>query len=478
MRQIETRRNNGIPVTFIESGVVGMFFMRSRIGVASFFVVWLVYAAFLEASQVDKAEVEGSSTSNAPRQTQPLQLESLIPELVKFNPELQAARKRYEAAQKRPIQQSALPDPRVTMGWISNGYPYPGAGLGTEPTSNIGFQFAQEFPYPGKRSLLGGVAQKEADSEAQTVQARELDLIAQLKERYYELRLAYESIDLLRKNQALLQQLAKVAEARYSVGKGIQQDLIKAGIEVSILENRLILLEQKRGSLSAAINTLLGRNPESELGRPESLSTVPALEPLEALQGRALQSSPILQAQQSMIDSRQLNVQSAQKAYYPDFDVMSGYYNQGALKPMWEFKVQVNVPIYFWKKQRPGLEEAGVRLSEAQRTYRSQEQVIRFQLRDRYLAAQASRRLMDLYSKQIVPQSQLALESSLASYETGNLDFLSVLSNFNTIRDSQISYFEQQAEYLKALSRLEELAGSVTNGATPSRDSQNGEVHQ
>jgi outer membrane protein, heavy metal efflux system len=455
-----------------------MFFIRSRHGLAALFVVWLFHGMVLEAGQISELGVEGSSTAISPRQTQPLHLEPLIQELVRFNPELQAARLRYDAAQKRPRQQSALPDPRVTMGWISNGYPYPGAGLGVEPTSNIGFQIAQEFSYPGKRSLMGGMAQKEADSEAHTVQARELGLIAQLKERYYELRFTYESIDLLRQNQTLLQQLAKVAEARYSVGKGMQQDLIKSSIEISILENRLILLEQKKGGLSAEINTLLGRNPEAELGRPESLSLVPALEPLEVLQERAMRGSPMLRAQQSMIDSRQLNVQSAQKAYYPDFDMMSGYYNQGAMKPMWEFKVQINVPIYFWRKQRPGLEEAGVRLSEAQRTYRSQEQIIRFQLHERYLAAQASRRLMDLYSKQIVPQSQLALESSLASYETGNVDFLSVLSNFNTIRDYQISYLERQSEYLKALSRLEELAGAVTNGATPSRDSQNDEVHQ
>ena len=85
---------------------------------------------------------------------------------------------------------------------------------------------------------------------------------------------------------------------------------------------------------------------------------------------------------------------------------------------------------------------------------------------------------MDLYSKQIVPQSQLALESSLASYETGNIDFLSVLSNFNTIRDYQMNFYEQQAEYLKALSRLEELVGSVTVGGITSKGAQNGEVRQ
>jgi cobalt-zinc-cadmium efflux system outer membrane protein len=154
-----------------------------------------------------------------------------------------------------------------------------------------------------------------------------------------------------------------------------------------------------------------------------------------------------------------LNVQSAQKAYYPDFDVMSGYYNQGSMKPMWEFKVQFNIPLYFGKKQRYGLEEAGANLAEAQRTYRNDQQWLFFRLRDRYVAAEAALKLMNLYSQQVVPQSELALQSSLASYEGGSVDFLTVLSNITTIRDYQMNYFEQRAEYLKALSGLEELTG-------------------
>jgi cobalt-zinc-cadmium efflux system outer membrane protein len=406
-----------------------------------------------------------------------VKLDSLVEELLRSNPELQAARKRYEAALTRPSQESALPDPRITAGWISNGWPYPGAGLGSEATSNIGFQVAQEIPFPGKRALKGGIAQKEADSEAQAIRATELRLIAQLKARYYELLYIYEAVDLIHRNQELLQQMAKVAEARYSAGKAIQQDIIKASIEVSILENRLIALEQKKLSSNSEINALLNRPPDASLGRPEPVSTLPPLESFEALRTRALEASPLLQGQRSVIDGRQLNVQSAQKAYYPDFDVMTGYYNQGPMKPMWEFKVQVNVPLYFGKKQRYGLEEAGANLAEAQRMYRNEQQWLLFRVRDRHVAAEAASKLMNLYSQQVVPQSELALQSSLASYEGGSVDFLTVLSNFNTIRDYQMNYYEQRAEYLKALSGLEELTG-VSGSSSPNRGLPQVEVRQ
>jgi outer membrane protein, heavy metal efflux system len=400
-----------------------------------------------------------SRSADQPKQ-ESVKLDSLVGELLSSNPELQAARKRYEAALTRPTQESALPDPRITVGWVSNGWPYPGAGLGSEAASNIGIQIAQEIPFPGKRALKGGMAQKEADSEAQAVRATELRLVAQLREKYYELLYIYEAVDLIHRNQELLQQMAKVAEARYSAGKAMQQDIIKAGIEVAILENRLIVLEQKKLSSNSEINALVNRAPDAGLGRPETVSDLPPLESFESLRARALEASPLLQGQRAVIDGRQLNVQSAQKAYYPDFDIMSGYYNQGAMKPMWEFKVQVNIPLYFGKKQRFGLEEAGATLAEAQRTYRNNQQWLLFRLRDRYVAAEAALKLMNLYSQQVVPQSELALQSSLASYEGGSVDFLTVLSNFNTIRDYQMNYFEQRAEYLKALSGLEELTGA------------------
>ncbi len=405
-------------------------------------------------------------------------LSELIKELLRSNPELSAVRKRYEAALTRPVQESALPDPRITMGWISNGNPLPGAGLGVEPTSNIGLQIAQEIPYPGKRTLKGSMARKEADTEAQMYRARELSLVTQLKTAFYELRFLYEAEDILHRNQTLLQQLLKVAEARYAVGKNIQQDLFKSQVEISILETRLTVIEQKKASAAAQINALLNRSPSEGLGRPEPVETLPELGPLPSLQSQAETASPMLRAQQSVIDGKQLGVQMARREYYPDFDVMGGYYNQGQLKDMWEFKVQVNVPIYFWRKQRYALEESSLLLVEAQKTYRATNQMLSFRIRDRYLAAEASRRLMELYWKRILPQAQFALESSLASYETGGVDFLTVLSNISSILENEMNYYEQRAEYLKALASVEELVAKPLDRASANKGLNNNEVQQ
>jgi cobalt-zinc-cadmium efflux system outer membrane protein len=407
-----------------------------------------------------------------------VKLDALISELLNKNPELQALRKRYEAALTRPAQESALPDPRITAGWVSNGNPIPGAGLGVEPTSNIGFQIAQELPYPGKRTIRGSIARKEADSEAQMYRAKELNLTGQLKTAFYELRFLFETEDILRRNRTLLQQLLKVAEARYAVGKAMQQDLFKSQVEISILENKLVLIGQKKSTLAAEINVLLNRLPNETLGEPEQTGTLPELGSLPSLQSQAEMASPLLRAQQSVIDGKQLGVQLARKDYYPDFDLMGGYYSMGQMKDMWEFKVQVNVPIYFWRKQRYALEESSLRLVEAQKTYRATDQTLSFRIRDRYLAAEASRKLVDLYWKRILPQAQFALESSLASYETGGVDFLTVLSNISSILENEINYSEQRAEYLKALAGLEELVARPQDRVFASNGLNKNEVQQ
>ena len=95
----------------------------------------------------------------------------------------------------------------------------------------------------------------------------------------------------------------------------------------------------------------------------------------------------------------------------------------------------------------------------AQKNYRAREQAIRYQIKDQYLAAENARRLMDLYSKRILPQANLALESSLNSYSTGSLDFLSVLSNFSAILENEMKYYESRVQLLQAQANLQELIG-------------------
>ncbi len=413
---------------------------------------------FAEAQAGNPQDTIEFQAKEADAELPPVNLEHLIRQMLWGNPELQAARKRWEAAQKRPGQERALPDPTVRFGWSSAGAPYPGAGLGSAPTANLGIEFSQRIPFPGKRGLKGSMAQQDARVESFMFEGSELNLVARLKSAFYALQFAYDAIDVLNRNQILLERLAKLAENRYSAGQATQQDLIKSQVELSLIETRLLEAEREKRSMVAEINSLLNQDVGAGLGRPDPIE-IPALPSLESIQKSAMESSPTLRAQRATIDSRRFGLELSRREHYPDFEVMGGYFNQGSMKDMWEFRIQMNIPFFFTHKRRLAVEEAVARLSEAQKTYGAGEQMISYRIKDQYLAAENYRRLMDLYQKLIVPQANLALESSLFSYGTGKIDFLSVLSNFSSILENEMKFYENRARFLQSLAVLSELAG-------------------
>ena len=391
--------------------------------------------------------------------SQGLKLKDLVSEALRQNPEIVAAQKGYEAARQRPSQESSLPDPMVSLGYVSVANPLPGAGLGSQVLSNLGVTYSQELPYPGKLKLRGEMASKDAEAAFQQYQAIELGVTSQLKQAYYRLQYAYAASDLLIRDRDLLNQLVSVTEVRYSAGKAAQQDVFKAQTQVSILETRLVKLEQERLRSEAEINRVLNRQPGTPVGRPDQEKPKELESTLEELYAAAAQNSPMLRREQKMIERSELAVNSARKEYYPDVTLSGGYFNQGSMPPMYQFQAGFKVPIYFWRKQRAGVSEQSSLLSQARRSYEATDQSIHYRIQDDYTMAKASSRLMKLYMQTVVPQGNLALESSLSAYETGGLDFLSVLSNFTTVLDYELNYYDEALNYALALSRLEEMTG-------------------
>ncbi len=381
----------------------------------------------------------------------------LISAALKNNPEVVAAQKRYEAARQRPTQESSLPDPMISLGYASVGKPYPGAGLGTEPVANIGMMFSQEMPYPGKLKLKGEMATKEAQAEFEQYQSVQLNVISRLKQAYYRIQYTYAASDLLTRNQTLLEKLLSVTESRYSVGKAVQQDVFKAQTQISILETKLVKLEQERAAREAEMNSLLNRPAGSPVGRPRDVKPQPITASLEELFVSAKQNSPMLARDQKMIERSELAVNMARKEYYPDVTLNAGYYNMGSMPPMYEVRADVKVPLYFWRKQRAGVAEQVNTLSQTRRSYEATGQSLLFRIKEDFTLAQASQRLMDLYTRNVVPQASLALESSLSTYETGSVDFLSVISNFTMVLDYEMGYYDEALNFVLAVSRLEEM---------------------
>jgi outer membrane protein TolC len=272
-------------------------------------------------------------------------LKQLVEEALRRNPEIVAAQKRVEAARQRPDRESALPDPMFSVGYTSAGKPWPLAGVGREPTANAGVMISQEIPAPGKTRLRGAIAQREADAEFQEYQQVKLSVVSRLKQAWHRLHHTYAMAELLERNRDLLRKFLRVAEARYAVGKGMQQDLFRAQTQLSVLETKLERMQQERRSREAEINSLLFRPLDTPVPRPPEPALLEFRMPLEDLNAAAREYSPMLRRDEKKIERAELAVNLARKDYYPDYAVSGGYFNMGGMPDMYQFRVDVTLPL-------------------------------------------------------------------------------------------------------------------------------------
>jgi cobalt-zinc-cadmium efflux system outer membrane protein len=161
-----------------------------------------------------------------------------------------------------------------------------------------------------------------------------------------------------------------------------------------------------------------------------------------------------------MVEGNRDAVNLAHKAYDPDFTVGYMYQQRDSMPDMHGVTVGINIPVFYRSKQRQGEVEAANGLNAARHDLDERTTTVNFEIKQQYLAATASRDLSSLYSKAIVPQSSLALESSMSAYEVGKLDFLSMLTNFVDVLDYETGYYEELSKYQSALARLEPLVGT------------------
>src|SRR6516165_2612240 len=420
--------------------------MRFRAAFIASTLLGLLGAPELIAQQVQPSDA-----------TEVVTLADLLEEAENVHPAIKAEASIVKSKSARVPQVKTLPDPTVTVGWMGNITPFSVQHL--DPSSYRGISAMQEIPYPGKLGLRGQIAQKDVEAEKWNLEAARRQVRAEMKSAYYELWSVDQAIAITQKNKDLLEKLARIAEEKYKVGKGLQQDVLRAQLEVSRILQTLTILNQRQGSMLARLNTLLLRAPGTPIGTLTAVEKSPLNYSLDELTEQGVENSPDIRRQEQLIEQSQYAVNLASKEYYPDFRVGYDYWQRPDLADMHGFNFTVNVPIFYKKKQREGLNEANFAHESAKQSREAIHTELLFQVKDQFLRAKASDELLTLYTRALVPQSSLALESSLAAYQTGTLDFESLISNFTSVLEYEVSYYEELANYQKALVTLEQITG-------------------
>jgi outer membrane protein, heavy metal efflux system len=387
-------------------------------------------------------------------------LDDLVREALHSNPSIRAARSRWAASTKRAPQVSSLPNPEFRIGSMT-GNPLPYSTIGSGPLDWASFMFMQKIPWPGKLSLEGEVAETEAAVRAREYEAETLEVIRDVKEAFFRLHYVHQAEEILERYRNLLERLVRIAEARYGVGEGLMQDVLRAQIEVSLIVERLEVLAGQRERVKARMNSLLNRPPDSPLREIPTFMEVTIEVPfsLERLYLTARERNPEIDADRLEIQKASLERERAGKDFLPDFTVSAGYFQRGGFGSMYEYTVGVEIPLYWRRKESRAVEERVEAREAARHEYHRRLQEITFTIKDAYIGARTSRRLLELYRTGIIPQATAALDSSLSSYQVGAADFLTLTNNALTILTYELQYAAELRDYHENLVTLERQLG-------------------
>lgn len=406
----------------------------------------------------EQAPPETAPNQATPQQTTAvLTLDAVVREVLAHNPAVESAAHMVSAQRRKISQARSLPDPTVTIGWMGNATPF--SVQQGDPSSYRSVSAMQMLPFPGKLKLKGEIAGKDVQAAAADRQAVRRKVESQAKAAFFDYFYYDKALRIAHKDKDLLRKLSQIAEARYRVGKAMQQDVLKSQTEISLLLQKITVLQQQRATAQARLNALMARPLESPLPPAADVALTPAFKPLPELYQMAEKNSPMLQRDQRMIERSQLAVTAAEKEYRPDLSVGFMYQQRPDMPDMKGATFTINVPVFYRSKQREGVRQAEEEVIAAQKGREDRLNEARFELKQAYLSAKAAKDLADLYSKAVVPQASLALESSMSAYQVGSSDFLTVFSNFSTLLNYEMDYYRQVADYNMALAQMENVMG-------------------
>jgi outer membrane protein TolC len=394
-----------------------------------------------------------------------LSLPHLVREALDHNPAVQIAARGVEARRARVPQAAALPDPMLMFGVMNEGRPVPFQTLGEASFSEAYLGVSQDLPFPGKRRLRKEAAHEEAEAAEWALEGVRRRVAADVADIYYDLYIVHAALDVVGESTQLLEQLVKAAHARLSVGQTSQQDVLEAEVERSRLEERRTSLVQRRAILEARLRSLLNRGSGPPFGRPSAVTPTPVPDSLDELLSRAEERSPVLQERARVVAQGERLVDLAKRDRKPDFSVNFTYHNRGHLDPYYSFGGTLTLPNLHGR-QKHALEDAVASLGGARSGSDQARAEVRYAVNEAYEMASAAERLLRLYDEGILKQARLSLDSALAQYRVGKVDFLTLITSWRRLLDYDLNYREQLAGHEKALARL---AVHVGPGLEPKR---------
>lgn len=387
-------------------------------------------------------------------------LDPLLSYAREHNPELRARAEEAEAARERIEPAAALPDPKLQLELMDFTNAMSGGNTSLLPgeVGQTRYRVIQPVPFWGKRGLRGEVAEALAERSAKTADGASLEVAARIKTafaRYYQ---AAGQTRILQETLALIDALERIAETRYSVGLVPQQDVVQAQSETTALKVELVEAERRRREAAARLNTELPRDALAPLALPASLPEIPAGLQLTSLFEQAKARSPELARERLGIVAAEKDRDLTYRNRYPDFAVGLTNNRPREGKDSWDLMLELNIPLQ-QSSRRAQEREAERRVAAARSSTAAVEARLNGRLGETLAAFEASRDKMRLLADTLLPQARATLNAAQAGYETGRVNFNTLIEAERQILRTRLALLDAEVETRVRLAELEQLAG-------------------
>jgi len=376
-------------------------------------------------------------------------------------PGQQAMRAKAAALEARAMVAGQLPDPRLRVGL--NNFPIESGGFRTEGMTHAAIGLQQTFPAGKTRSISMRQFDLLATEMNENAEARSRNVLTAARSAWLDLYYWEQAHELVSESRPLFDDLATVTRSLYSVGRKSQQDVLRAELELSRLQDRLIDIERQRSRAQAVLGEWVG----SDAARPvapklPSWGQIPQLESMQAM----LLGHPVLRAADAQIEVRGAGVDLANQRSKPGWTLDLGYSYREGMLPSGESRsdfvsLGVTVDLPFFRKTSvdstlsAALQERSAAKSVREQTWRS----LRSQLVAEHARWHDLTRRLSLYDARILNQAKDNAEASMLAYQSDRGDFADVMRAYIDDLNTRIEHIRLRVERAQSFAVLANLGG-------------------
>ncbi len=328
---------------------------------------------------------------------------------------------------------------------------------------------SQSLPGSGKRALQTSIAQSDVTLAQDEFDAVRLRVRVEVRKALFDLLLAQEELRIHDQHVGIARQAIEAARIKYTVGKVPQQDVLKAQLAMTRLEEHMIRFDRDAEVACARMNTLLGRDPAMPIRVDGDFGVGADLPAGKQLEQLSLQSRPDLKEAQAAAGKSREEQVLAGKAYVPDFNLAGGY----MLMPTgnnprnnYMLEGSVTLPWLNRKKHDAEISEATVKVSEQDAEVAAMRNAAFGQIDEALAEARAAQRLARVYHDSLEPQAEATLHAAVIAYENNQTDLLDLLDSQMAVIDVNLAWFQSMGEFAASMSDLELAVGAPMDATT------------